>query len=229
MGKGSIFLILNCTFFHVQSAVLIRFKLSSLSQVFRESVKESPLNPYDVVPTPSVGAGAGKDNLEEIRQNYLRQEASIQSFGILYLIFGAVICLIGCLIPFLVIVEPMDDISSDSIPGLFVGLALALLVAGIGAGIIAVGLGMRRFKNWAKLPASICAVIGLFLSPIGTIIGVYILLSLNSEKGNYMFSEEYQRVREATPHLKYRSGSMLIALVLIALVLLIGFGFLLII
>jgi hypothetical protein len=65
--------------------------------------------------------------------------------------------------------------------------------------------------------------IGLLGFPVGTLIAGYLLYLLWSEKGNVVFSPRYQRVMQATPHIKYKTSIIVwIFLGLLGLVVLVG-------
>ena len=64
--------------------------------------------------------------------------------------------------------------------GLFAIWGLILFV--IGVVNIFVGLGLWKFKNWARIVAIVFAVISLLSFPIGTIIGIAIIYLLVFEK-----------------------------------------------
>jgi hypothetical protein len=40
----------------------------------------------------------------------------------------------------------------------------------------------------------------------GTIFGIYSIVLLSGAKGRYVFSDEYRRIIDATPHVKYRTS-----------------------
>jgi hypothetical protein len=48
--------------------------------------------------------------------------------------------------------------------------------------------------------------LGLIGFPIGTLISVYFLYLLLSQKGAYVFSPEYAQVIAATPHIQYKTS-----------------------
>jgi len=64
---------------------------------------------------------------------------------------------------------------------------------------------------------------GLLGFPIGTLISVYILYLLFSQKGADVCSPQYQAVIAATPHIRYRTSKIVIGLlVLVAVLVAIG-------
>jgi hypothetical protein len=69
---------------------------------------------------------------------------------------------------------------------------------------------VRRLKPWARIGSGILSGIGLLGFPIGTIINGYILYLLFSKKGSMVFSDEYKRVIQQTPHIKYRTSVIIL-------------------
>jgi hypothetical protein len=64
-------------------------------------------------------------------------------------------------------------------------------------------------------------VLGLAGFPLGTLLNMYILWLIHSEKGKLIFSPDYAAIVEATPDVKYRTTLLVwIILGLIVLVLL---------
>ena len=104
---------------------------------------------------------------------------------------------------------------------MFAGVGALYGGLGLLQGFVAVGL--RRLRNWARIVAIVFSVIGLIAVPIGTLISAYFLYLLVSEKGRIVFSDEYKRVIEQTPHIVYKT-SVVVWILLILLIALISFG-----
>ena len=164
----------------------------------------------------------GSDN-EQIRKKYLSHEASVQSFGLLFLLGSIIVMTMG-------IGNVVSVVGSNSSnPGLAVsGIALLLVSLFIGAIAVLqafVGIGLRRLDPWSRFAAMVFAAVGLFVFPIGTIINGYLLYLLLCKKGQYVFSVEYAQVRAATPHIKYKTSiivwiflSLLLGVILLGLI-----------
>ncbi len=105
-----------------------------------------------------------------------------------------------------------------------VGLAPAIgavaLAFGIGQGFTAYGL--RRLKNWARIPTTILSCLGLFAFPVGTLINIYILVTVLGKKGQFVTTSEYQRIIAATPHVKRKTSVFVWALLILLVIILIG-------
>jgi DNA-directed RNA polymerase subunit RPC12/RpoP/disulfide bond formation protein DsbB len=152
--------------------------------------------------------GVTKGGAEQIRKDYIQHEASVKSVGFLYLLGAAVVLLaaVGMLL------------SSRSVGS---NALVAILLLGLAAVQIWTGLGLRRLQRWARIPSGILSGLGLLGFPFGTLINGYILYLLFSKKGTMVFSEDYQRVIEETPQVKYRTSILVwifLGLLLLALI-----------
>jgi hypothetical protein len=155
-------------------------------------------------------ADAALADYERIRRAHLNHEASIRSVGALYVI-GAVVVALGSM-SFLV---SLDNKSIPMATG-FLGLASTF-------GFL--GVMVRRLDRRARIPVVILASIGLLGFPFGTLISAYILYLFLSAKGSMVFSPEYKRIRERTPHIVYRTPRAVLGLAFLLLLLLL-FGLL---
>jgi len=152
--------------------------------------------------------GVTNSSAEQIRNDHLKHEASIKSVGVLYFLAAAFLILAGVL-----------GLTANQ--GAGVGLGLFCLA--IGAAQIWVGIGLRGLKPWARIPTGILSGVGLLGFPLGTIINGYILYLIFSQKGKTVFSDDYQRVIEQTPHIKYKT-SIVVWIFLGLLLVLMGLG-----
>jgi hypothetical protein len=138
----------------------------------------------------------GSDTAEQIRNDHVKHEASVKSVGFLYFLGAAALL-------FLAIVGLVASVAGS--PHSIVGPGFAIFFLLLAAGQVWVGLGLRKLRPWARIPSGILSGFGLLGFPLGTLINGYILYLLFSEKGKVVFSPEYQRVIQETPHLKYRT------------------------
>jgi hypothetical protein len=153
--------------------------------------------------------GATTNEAEKVRQEHISHEASIKSVGFLYLLSSAIM-----------VVSSVGLIAASTTvkSGEFLGTGVGFLV--LAALLITVGIGLRKLKRWARIPAIIISVLGLFAIGFGTLINGYILYLLACKKGVMVFSEEYQHIIAETPHIKYRTSIIvwiLLAFVILAL------------
>lgn len=170
-------------------------------------VEATPLNPHE--------------DAVAIRKRYLSHEASVKSIGTLYFL-GAIF-----LVPFglFIIGSALYGLASQGAGA--AEFAIVMLVGVLEAGLgVAQGLtafGLWKLKSWSRIVGIVFAVIGLIGFPIGTLISAYFLYLLASQKGQYVFSDEYQQVIALTPEIKYKT-SIIVWIFLGLLVALIGFG-----
>ena len=88
----------------------------------------------------------------------------------------------------------------------FILIPLGIFVLAISVFQFSTGLGLRKLKSWARISGIVLSCLGLLGFPIGTLISVYILYLLVSKKGQFVFTDEYQQVMAATPHIKYKTS-----------------------
>jgi len=153
-------------------------------------------------------------NAEMLRKEHLNHEASIKSIGLLYFIGAIALVILG--------ISSIIGIDSAA-PDLAVASAALLVVLGVL--YLWIGTGLRKLKRSVRNIAGVFATLGLIGFPVGTLINGYILYLLFSKKGTVVFSNEYRRVIESTPNIKYKTSiivwifvALLIALVGMAVV-----------
>lgn len=176
-------------------------------------------NPYaPSEATPSTQAAEG--SVEAVRREYLSHEASIKSIGLLYLIGAVFLIPIGIGVTSVALYSLASATSAiEPIVGVLLGFVY--LSTGIMQAVTAIGI--RKFRPWARIAAIVFSVIGLIGFPVGTLISGYFLYLLISKKGVYVFSDHYQGVIAATPHIKYKT-SIVVWIFLGLLLFIIGLG-----
>lgn len=173
------------------------------------------------------GVPADLTEAERIRRLYLNHEWSIRSLGGLHLI-GAVfyiVVVIGVVVEGIRGRGGAGDVPS-SLPA--IGIFGLVFLGGIGFNV-ALGLGLRGLKNWARWLEVV--IIGLFLlarvlmfgliavGGAGMVFGLlplvmpvlilgYVLYLLLSAKGRVVFSPDYQEIIALTPHVKYKTSCL---------------------
>lgn len=168
-------------------------------------------NPYQTPAAEVDGVNATQlANAEITRKENINHEAAIRSIGILYYVatIGLVVAAVAQ-----VLVLFADNKSA--------GIEWLLLAGffGVMAAIYYwIGSGLRTLRSNVRIVAGIFAALGLLSFPVGTLINGYILYLLFSAKGKTVFSEEYQAVIDATPHIKYKT-SMIVWILLGVLIL----------
>lgn len=153
------------------------------------------------------GVLQGNSRAEEVRRAHISHEASVKSVGILYFLGAGVLVPAGAVLLF------APEAAQKA-----TGFALMLL----GGFQLFCGIGIRKLRPWARIVAGVLSGIGLLGFPLGTIINGYILYLLFSKKGTTVFSEEYQRVIAATPHVKYRTSIIVWIFLALLLLLIVG-------
>lgn len=180
------------------------------------------LNPYRATDIEASLTTPEEGGAEAIRRHHIAHEASVKSIGTLYLV-GFVLLLLG----FMVMI--FNIASAAMPPGVLSGMitrATILLVFGVFQG--AVGFGLQKLKPWARWTAVVLSAIGLLGFPVGTLISIYFLYLLLTEKSSTVFSPEYQQIIAQTPHVKYKTPMVAwLALGILGLLLVLGAGFLL--
>jgi hypothetical protein len=152
---------------------------------------------------------------ERIRKEHISHEASVKSVGFLYFLSALFVGLAG-------FGGVMAAVSSS---GGGVGTPLAVFFIGLCAVQIWAGMGLRQLKGWARIPTGIISALGLLAFPVGTVINLYILYLLFSKKGNMVFSDDYKRVIQETPQIKYRTSIVVwIFLGLLLILIVLGLG-----
>ena len=146
-----------------------------------------------------------------LRRQYLSHEASVRSIGSLYYLSSIMSLIVG--------IVTLLGISQTFPMRYILGPLMILL----GVAYWKLGGLLRDLDPRGRMPATILSCIGLLGFPIGTLICAYILYLLNSKKAAVVFSDEYHRVIEATPEIKYRTSIIVIVLaVLLGIFLLVG-------
>jgi hypothetical protein len=151
--------------------------------------------------------GVASGDAERIRKEHINHEASVKSVGFLYVLGGVLLIAIGSVL----LAGGMSARPGPQHLALLGGVYLAL-----GVFQVFMAVGLRRLRPWSRIAASILSAVGLLAFPVGTIINGYILYLLVCANGRTVFSEDYQRVIEQTPHIRYKTSILIwIALILI--------------
>jgi hypothetical protein len=167
----------------------------------------------------STGAINGSSDDEAVRNQYLSHEASIKSIGLLYVLGGVIGLILGCVYLAMGVgaISMPDGPEAQMAAGVILGLGVFFIIFSLlqlyGA------ISIRKLENVGRIIVTIFSVIGLLGIPIGTLISAYILYLLWSAKGKFIFTPEYRRVVEATPHIKYKTS--IVVWILLGLLLLI--------
>jgi hypothetical protein len=174
-------------------------------------------NPYQ---TPTVSEVAAPleplSDAAQIRQKHLRHEASLKGMGSLFFL-GGVLFLLS-------MAQALWVTFAVSRFGQPQGLEIVMLLAVL----LLIPLqficwwGLRKLKSWVSIPAGILSGLGLFVFPVGTILGVYFLYLLFSQKGRMILSPVYQEIIAQTPGMKYRTPIWIWILLVVIVLLIVG-------
>lgn len=172
------------------------------------------INPY-AAPQAEItpGTAGAIEGAEQIRRQLLSHEASLRSIGTLYLIgaylggFMTLIMLVAVVLIPLFQQQEFQDL----------GLMIVLLVVYGFFSFVSyyLGRGLRNLDPKVRTGVTIFSVLGLLGFPFGTLINGYILYLLHCEKGKRVMSAEYQRIVAQTPHIKYRTPTWLVILLVL--------------
>ncbi len=162
-------------------------------------------NPYQATSRTSFQATTADSADEAIRRQHLSHEAGIRSFGILFGIGGRPLSYPWLLhFGFRSRDARFASARCSSCSDNHADLTDHLCTPWDRSRFVAIGL--RKLNNVGRIGGTVFGAIGLLGIPIGTLISAYLLYLLWSAKANMVFSPEYQRIRVATPHIKYKTS-----------------------
>ncbi|MFO0908485.1 MAG: hypothetical protein U0794_09005 [Isosphaeraceae bacterium] len=181
---------------------------------------------------------------EAIRREHISHETSIKSIGTLHLL-GAFFTLIGLVGAAFAIVSLLQGPGSAGLS--LTGAAMLVYFAVVSILLIAVGLGLRKLRPWARWVDSGLLTLSMLsnLASVGlsvvtdpgrlgqaiaifagsSLIPGYMLYLLLSAKGTVVFSREYQEIIARTPHVKMKTSCIVKAfLIFLVVVILMAVG-----
>ncbi|MGJ8696881.1 MAG: hypothetical protein ACSHYF_11215 [Verrucomicrobiaceae bacterium] len=166
-------------------------------------------NPYAPPETPSPEISRPSSAATAVRRQLISHESSLKTIGLLYYLAGFFVAFAAFGL-FLTI--PEDGTSAAFVALFFLALAILQFVT---------GRGLRKLQSWARIPATLFSILGLFAFPVGTIINGYFLYLYNSRKGIRILSPTYREIIAQTPHVKHKTSPLtwiiLIIVVLLAI------------
>jgi hypothetical protein len=122
-------------------------------------------------------------------------DTHVKVLGILYIVAGAIgVC--GALFMMLIfgfsasaVMFEGDPDAALAVPILgLTGAALVVSTLVMSLPAIIVGLGLYKFKPWARIGGIVLSVLALFMFPFGTVLGVYGLWVLFSKTTEPLFA-----------------------------------------
>ena len=135
---------------------------------------------------------------DAIRREHIQREAAIRSIGTLYYLGGGGLLLAA--VAFLV------GVAGKPLAGGLPVAVLSVIYLAVGLGLIFLARAIRNLRPWARIVAIVLAILGLLRPPAGTLINIYILYLLFSEKGRRIFESDYPEIVAATPDVKSRTS-----------------------
>ena len=174
-------------------------ELREWNEVFSASPQaiSSPLSNFR--PAATTGMRAPHRDAVLMREAHIKHEAALGSVGLLYYLFGMLILFSGAA-GFAGVLKKQGSLAGPTILGMMIVMGVIALV---------IGRMYRKLSPAVKVPGTIFAVIGLLGFPLGTLLNVYVLYLLYSEKGKVVLSADYQEIMAETPKIKYRTSIIL--------------------
>jgi hypothetical protein len=170
------------------------------------------VNPY-AAPSAELQGVVDLDPTEAVRdrQAHLSTERGLRSMGALYLFTAALglvvfVSMMAAMVPAMVALAGGGELHDTS--GLGLVAVFVVFYGALSAVSIWVGLGLRKRNPTVRIPATVMAVFSLASFPIGTALGVYLLVLLWSAKGKRVFQPDYDDIIAATPHLVVRTSPL---------------------
>ncbi len=114
---------------------------------------------------------------------------NIKVLGWLYIVLGILGVLGGILALFILLGTGLLIGEREAVTVMtIVGVAVAALVTLVSLPGIAVGVGLLKFKQWARVLALVLAFLNLFAFPLGTVLAIYTFVSLLGAEAEQLFS-----------------------------------------
>ena len=117
-------------------------------------------------------------------------ERHVKLLGTLYIIFGC-IGIVGAIFSYLAI--SMGGIISGDETAIFVteivGIAIGSFLLLVSVPGIIGGIGILKFKYWAKILLIIIGILNLLNFPLGTILGIYTIWVLMNNQTDKLFQK----------------------------------------
>ena len=190
-----------------------------VAQVKSEQKEGESLNPYQsILNNPAlrqVKKSGKKDssNAVKIRKQHIEQETEIKEWGLVMMVLGVLSALLSLVIGvysvfFATAVVPEEGVAL-TVTFLVILFAVIMFFNMIQ---IAIGWGMHRLNGLGRIGGTIFWAIHLLAIPVGTIVGIIVLRILWNERAATIFSPEYKDIREATPEIKHKSITAVLAI-----------------
>lgn len=164
----------------------------------------------------SVAGDTGQARAEEIRRELISHEANLRTLGALF-VLGGIGSAIGTLGLVIGGIAGVLSGEADAPIGSGIAIGVGVLLAALSFVQFRAGLGLRRLDGRARTASILLSVLMMLNIGLGTLLGIWGLYLLLSARGKRVLTEEYRRIREATPHIRLRT-SIVVWIVLALLV-----------
>jgi hypothetical protein len=188
-------------------------------------LQSNTFNPYATLESEARVEEVAKTEDEVIRYKYLKREAGIQAMARVYMAFAILVGLYCIPLLIMMIYQSITfpaDVSTrlrselfTILFGLLTGIAIAIAQA-------IVSFRLQRLMPSTRWDGTLMCVLSMMVFPPGTLIGGFTLYLMWTSKGRLVLSKEYERIRAATPHIRYYTATWVWIAIAIAITLLVG-------
>jgi hypothetical protein len=122
-------------------------------------------------------------------------EQHVRILGVIYVVYGVFLLIIaGGLFALLtgIGLATQDHTAAWIMSG--VGTFIAVIIAVLSIPTIVTGIGLQRFRPWARILGIVLAVFKMLAFPLGTAVAVYAFWVLLNEKTTPLFTPAHLRV-----------------------------------
>ena len=117
-------------------------------------------------------------------------ETNVKVLGWLYIVLGILGVIIGAIVLFVLLGAGIVAQDGEAMAILFiVGVGVAGLMAVLSLPGIVTGVGLLKYRSWARVLAIILGAINLSAFPVGTVLGVYSLIVMLNDGTSALFAK----------------------------------------
>ena len=108
----------------------------------------------------------------------------------MYIVLGILGVIIGAIVLFVLLGTGIVAKDGEAMAILFiVGVGIAGLMAVLSLPGIVTGVGLLKYRSWARVLAIILGAINLSAFPVGTVLGVYSLIVMLNDETSALFAK----------------------------------------
>jgi len=157
---------------------------------------ESPV----AIPSAAPPVVAASTDAEATRLAYFSHEQNVRSIGTFFYFSGGLTLLLAVFLLACGLIATLGGKENSSGPLAIITVEVLIFVVVGGLSLWAAGK-FKRLDPRGRIPGTILAALGLLSIPVGTVINGFILYLIYSEKGRFVFSDQYRSVVDATPQI----------------------------